>query len=67
MDGKKKFYLQVKSQAKNDALKKSIEKHGSHADLATGTVDPNTSEKDQKKEFTEMWKNMEGQAKTKLG
>lgn len=66
VDGKKQVYLQVNSQAKNDALKKYRGKHGSHAKLATATVDPNTPEKDQKKVFTDMWKDMESQAKAKL-
>lgn len=66
VDGKKKVYLHVNSQAKNDALKKYRGKHGSHAKLATATVDPNTPEKDKKKVFTDMWKDMESQAKAKL-
>ena len=66
VNGKKKVYLQVNSQAKNDALKNYRGKHGSHAKLATATVDPNTPEKDQEKVFTDMWKDMESQAKTNL-
>lgn len=66
VDGSKKVYLQVNSQAKNDALKKYRDKHGSHANLATATVDPNTPEKDQKKVFIDMWKDMESQARAKL-
>lgn len=66
VDGKKNVYLQVNSQAKNDALKKYRRKYGSHANLATATIDPNTPEKDQEEVFTDMWNDMESQAKEKL-
>ena len=45
VDGKKKVHLQVNSQAKNDASKKYRGKHGSHAKLATATVDPKHTRK----------------------
>ncbi len=38
--GQKDVYLQFNSQAKNDALKRFKGKNGSHANLATATVDP---------------------------
>lgn len=66
VDGKKRVYLQVNSQAKNDALKRYRGKHGSHANLATATVDPDTPEKDQKRVFTDIWKDIEGEAKANL-
>jgi hypothetical protein len=65
--GKKTIYLQVNSQAKNDALKKFKEKHGTHANLATATIDENTPQKDQKEVFNRMWNDMAAQAKNKLG
>ena len=58
--------LQINAEAKNDVLKKYRSKHGSHANLATATVDPNTPEKDQKKVITDVWKDLESQAKTNL-
>ena len=67
IDGKKSLYLQINSQAKNEALKKYRSKHGSHAKLATATVDQNTPEEDQENVFTDIWSNMESQAKEKLG
>ena len=66
VDGKKKVYLQINAEAKNDVLKKYRSKHGSHANLATATVDPNTPEKDQKKVITDVWKDLESEAKTNL-
>ena len=66
IDGKKNVYLQVNAQAKNEALKKYRGKHGSHANLATATIDPNTPEEDKEKVFNEFWKDVESQAKANL-
>ncbi|KAI4281449.1 MAG: hypothetical protein L6R38_003687 [Xanthoria sp. 2 TBL-2021] len=64
--GKKNIYLQVNSQAKNEALKEFKKKNGTHANLATATVDENTTEADQKKVFDEFWEDIEKQARSKL-
>lgn len=66
VDGKKKIYLQINSEAKNNALTKYRAKHGSHANLATATIDPNTPEEEQKGVFTDIWKDMAGKAKANL-
>ncbi|KAI4251352.1 MAG: hypothetical protein L6R42_008415 [Xanthoria sp. 1 TBL-2021] len=55
------------NQAKNEALKEFKKKNGTHANLATATVDENTTEADQKKVFDEFWEDIEKQAKSKLG
>ena len=65
VDGKQEVYLQVSSQAKNDALKKFREKRGTHANLASGRIDLKT-DKDQKTTFEVLWKLMEKQAKDNL-
>lgn len=67
IDGKKKVYLQINSQAKNEALKKYRGKHGTHANLATATIDTKTPEKEQKGAFLDFWNDVEGQAKENLG
>ncbi|KAL4772259.1 hypothetical protein BDW60DRAFT_207265 [Aspergillus nidulans var. acristatus] len=41
-DGNKNVYLQVDSQAKNDALATFRKKHGTHANLASCSIDENT-------------------------
>jgi len=64
--GKKRVYLQVNTQAKNDALKKFRGKHGSHANLAVGTIDENTPAKDQKEAAEQLWAQMERAAKDNL-
>ncbi|KAL8882660.1 MAG: hypothetical protein Q9192_007543 [Flavoplaca navasiana] len=65
--GKKNIYLQVNSQAKNEALKDFKKKNGTHANLAVASVDENTLEADQQKVFDEFWNDIESQAKSKLG
>lgn len=64
--GKKKIYLQVNSQAKNDALKKFRSKYGSHANLAVGTIDENTPAADQEEAAACLWVEMEQAAKASL-
>lgn len=66
-DGKKTIYLQVNTQAKSDALKNFKKKNGTHANLATGTIDVNTPEEDQKKVAEVFWKGVSSEAKSKLG
>ena len=67
VDGKKKIYLQVNSQAKNDVLKSFRKKNGTHANLATSTVDMNTPEKDRKRVGEEVWDDLADQAESVLG
>lgn len=67
VEGRKNIYLQINSQAKNEALKEFKKKNGTHANLATATIDECTPEADQKKAFDEFWEDIESQAKTKLG
>ncbi|KAI9670782.1 MAG: hypothetical protein M1817_003893 [Caeruleum heppii] len=67
INGRKTVYLQVNAQAKNDALKEFRKKHGSHANLATGSIDPNTPEDQQKVVFREFWTGVKGEAREKLG
>ena len=65
-NGVKKVYLQVNSQAKNEALKKFREKNGTHANLAVGTIDEGTSPENQKSAAETLWTDLEGQAKGNL-
>ncbi|KAI9677692.1 MAG: hypothetical protein M1817_006647 [Caeruleum heppii] len=66
IDGKKTVYLQVNAQAKNESLKKFSRKHGTHANLAVATVDPNTPKDQQVDVFKEIWENVEEQAMDQL-
>jgi hypothetical protein len=49
VDGKKTVYLQVNSQAKNDALKKFRQKNGTHANLATAFIEKTPQKTNKKK------------------
>ena len=66
VDGQQMIHMQVNSQAKNEALKKWLKKHGTHAKLATGSVDENTPKGDFRKVFDGFWGNMDSQAKDNL-
>jgi hypothetical protein len=66
-DGVKNVYLQVNSEAKNEALKKFRAKNGSHANLATATIDENTPQEQQEEAAKAFWESIESQAKTKIG
>ncbi|KAM5485305.1 hypothetical protein MaudMau93_005458 [Microsporum audouinii] len=66
INGIKRVYLQVNSQAKNDALKKWKKKHGTHSNLAVGTIDENTPEEEQEDAAKAFWKDVAGQAKDNL-
>ncbi len=66
-NGVKNVYLQVNSQAKNDALKKFQAKNGTHANLATATIDENTSPEKQEEAAKAFWANIELQAKNNIG
>ncbi|EEQ30382.1 conserved hypothetical protein [Microsporum canis CBS 113480] len=46
INGRRHIYLQVNTQATNEALKKWIKKNGTHANLATASFDINTKEED---------------------
>jgi hypothetical protein len=53
--------LQVNSQAKNDSLVKFKQKEGTHANLASGTINENTPAETQEEEARKLWENI-GQA-----
>lgn len=63
----KNIYLQINSEAKNESLKKFRGKHGSHANLASATIDPQTADENQREAFEKMWEEMERQARENLG
>ena len=63
----KNVYLQVKFQAKNEALKKFLAKNGTHANLATATIDENTPPEEQEAAAKAFWDNLESQAKNNIG
>ena len=67
IDGKKTIHLQVNSEATNEALKKWRQKHGTHANLATVSFDPDTPREKQKEVFTDVWKDVADQVKENLG
>lgn len=66
-DGKKNVYLQVNSQAKNDALVAFKKKNGTHANLASGSIDENTPVESQEEAARKFWEAMAKQAKDQLG
>ncbi|KAI4288378.1 MAG: hypothetical protein L6R35_002366, partial [Caloplaca aegaea] len=63
----KTLYLQVNKEAKGKALADFVKKNGSHANLASVTVDVNTPVEDQPEVGTKAFENMTEQAKSKLG
>ncbi|KAL8948289.1 MAG: hypothetical protein Q9222_005510 [Ikaeria aurantiellina] len=67
IDGKKTIHLQVNAQAKNEALKDFRKKNGTHANLATATIDENTPVEEQEQAFQDFWGDVETEAKSKLG
>jgi hypothetical protein len=66
LDGKKNIYLQVNSQAKNEALKKWVRQNGSHANLAVTVIDENTPPEKQEQVSKNAWDDLEDQAKANL-
>ncbi|KAM5469694.1 hypothetical protein MauCBS54593_004248 [Microsporum audouinii] len=42
INGMKNIYLQVNSQAKNDALRKFLKKHGAHGNIGVARIKENT-------------------------
>lgn len=66
-NGVKNVYLQVNSQAKNDALIKFKRKHGTDENLASGTIDENTPAESQVEAAKKFWEGLETEAKEKLG
>jgi len=66
-NGVKNVYLQVNSQAKNEALKKFLAKNGTHANLATATINENTPPEEQEAATKAFWDEVESQAKNNLG
>lgn len=65
-NGQKKLYLQVNSQASNEALKAFRKKHGSHANLATGTINENEPEENRKQAAIALLDSMIEEAKENL-
>lgn len=65
-NGVKNVYLQVNSEAKNDALAKFKQKEGTHAKLASGTIDEKTPAESQEEAARKFWEDMTKQAKEKL-
>lgn len=66
-NGKKAVYLQVNSQATNEALKKFRKKYGTDANLATAFIEEDTPEEKQEEVFDEMWSQIEPQIRERLG
>jgi hypothetical protein len=66
-NGIKNVYLQVNSEAKNEALKKFRTKGGTYANLATATVDENTPSEKQEEVAKAFWDKIESQAKKNIG
>ncbi|KKY21676.1 hypothetical protein UCRPC4_g03442 [Phaeomoniella chlamydospora] len=67
INGKKRVYLQVNSQAKTKALKEFIKKYGTHANLAVGEIDEDTPEAERGDEFQRLFSSLHEQACSKLG
>lgn len=67
VNGKKTVYLQVNSQAKNDALKKFRQKQGTDGKLATVFIDEDTPEDKQEEAFKQMWAEIDPQIRERLG
>jgi hypothetical protein len=66
-DGVKTVYLQVNSQAKSGKLKDFANKHGTHANLAVGTINENAAPEKQQEELEQMLDDMGSQVKQNLG
>lgn len=66
-DGKKRIYLQVNSQASNDALQKWLKKNTSHGNLAFGDINVDKPEDKIPEAFDEFRQGIEKQAKDDLG
>ncbi|KAJ5367187.1 hypothetical protein N7541_001128 [Penicillium brevicompactum] len=63
----KNVYLQVNSQAQNEALAKFRKKNGTDAKLASGKINVNTPEKEQEEAAQALWNALASDAKKKLG
>ncbi|KAL8868872.1 MAG: hypothetical protein Q9174_004699 [Haloplaca sp. 1 TL-2023] len=66
VDGKQQYKIQVNSQAKDPQLKKWRNKHGTHANIATASVDTNTPKEDQRKVADKFWSDVEDQVRDSL-
>ncbi|KAM5444083.1 hypothetical protein MferCBS31731_000600 [Microsporum ferrugineum] len=66
INGRKNLYLQVNSEATNEALRKWLKKNGTHANIATGSIDINTKEEDKDTVSEELWNSFEKQLKDNL-
>ncbi|OJJ44814.1 hypothetical protein ASPZODRAFT_134956 [Penicilliopsis zonata CBS 506.65] len=63
VNGMKNVYLQVNSQATNDALKKFRGKHGTHANIATAQIKEDTPPEEQQDVINDMLDQIEDQFK----
>ena len=59
--------LQVNNEATNEALKKFRQKNGSHAKLATASIDVDVPEEKRQEEVERALGEMEPQVKEKIG
>ncbi|KAL8941248.1 MAG: hypothetical protein Q9216_002351 [Gyalolechia sp. 2 TL-2023] len=66
INGQKYLYLQVNSQATSDSLKKFIAKEGTHANLATVSIDINTAVEKQEEVAEAAMAEIKEQAKANL-
>ncbi|EZF69369.1 hypothetical protein H105_08212 [Trichophyton soudanense CBS 452.61] len=62
INGRKYVYLQVNTQATNEALRKWVKKNGTHARLATASFDVNTKDENKKDVCEEIWSTFHQQA-----
>ncbi len=65
-DNKKRVYVQVNSEAKNEALKKWRKKHTTHGNLAVFDVDLTEPAETQEATFDEIWEDVSEEAKNNL-
>lgn len=66
-DGKKRVYVQVKSEATNESLQKWRKKNSSHGNLAFVDINVNEPKERMSTAFDEIWEDVEKQAKDNLG
>lgn len=65
-DGVKNIYLQVNTQATNDALKKLRGKYGAHANIATAQIKEDTPPEEQEDAINDMLDKIEEQFKERI-
>ena len=67
IDGKKNIYLQANAQATSSAIKKYIEKNGTHGNIATATIDTEVPPEEQLDESGRVLAEFEKEFKSKIG